>query len=121
MNRLIVLSLLGLVALTGCGPSVQEQRNLAITKFQQNHFDEARIEFHQVLNRQPADAPSFYYLGLMDQADGKMTHAIYYYQCALTADPSMDAAREELKKAKGQSPTGETLIFLPTLGQEPRD
>lgn len=121
MNRLIVLSILGLVAMTGCGPSLEQQRNLAITKYETNHFDESRQLFHEITYRNPGDAQSYYYLGLMDQADGKMTDAIYRYQCALTADPSFGPARQELAKAKSQSPTGETLEFLPTLGQLPHD
>jgi tetratricopeptide (TPR) repeat protein len=121
MNRLMMCGLLALVVIGGCGSSLQERRNLAVSNFQENRFEEAKSQFKQIVDRNPDDAASCYYLGLIAQSEGKLTDAIYYYQCALTADPSLDAARTMLARAQAQSPTGKELIFLPPLAEAPSD
>lgn len=123
MNRLSICGLLALVVLSGCaGPSLQERRNLAIRDFQQNRFEPATVGFNAIIEKWPSDAVSYYYLGLISHAEGRSQMAVYYFQCALTADPGFKAARVAMEQVNQTlPPNSRGLVFLPTPGSLPTD
>jgi tetratricopeptide (TPR) repeat protein len=91
-----------LVAVSGCGPSTGSIRDKAITEYQLGHTDQARGLFQRVLDREPTDPQSYYYLGCIAHADGFYERAIFCYQCTLDVDPSFTPARVALKRAQEQ-------------------
>ena len=122
MNRLILCGVLAVAFLSGCGgPSHQERLSLAISELQQGRLDSAASQFRAIVENYPGDAQSYYYLGMINQAEGKPEMAIYYYQCALTADPGFRAARDAMNRAKDTTHVGPQLIFHPNPGSLPTD
>jgi tetratricopeptide (TPR) repeat protein len=116
MNRLIICGLLTLttVYVTGCGPSLDEQRNIAASNYQVGRFDEATSQFEQIVERHPADSASYLYLARIYRAQKRYEQAIYNYQRALTADASNSAARRELDQTRSEAgPTAPILVFHP--------
>lgn len=115
MNRVMIVLVLALAALTaGCGPTLEQQRTQAIGQFQMGKLDAAEEGLQQVVSHRPGDSLALYYLGRVRHARNELVMAIYYYQCALTADPSNREARQWLERAKHDAgPIGPDLEYLP--------
>jgi len=102
------------VLLAGCAPSPEELRDKAIAEFQLGRLDKAEDFIEQALSRDPAMPEALYYLGRIRHAQGFQEQAIYYYQCALDADPKCYPAQRWLEKAEQETgTTGPRLQFIP--------
>jgi len=97
-------------ALIGCDPSPSELRTTAISEFQVGHNQKAEELFQRVIDKYPADADSWYYMGRIAHADKKYERALYCYQCAIDADPGYEPAKYWLKKA--QADAGDVANYL---------
>ena len=115
MNRLMIIGILALSILVGCpGPTQEQQMDQAKSYFETGKTDQARVLFSQLADRNPSDKESRYFLGRINHAENQLEWAIYWYQCALSVDPSYTLARQWLDRAtKEAGTTGQNLIFLP--------
>ncbi len=114
MNRLTVCGLLTLAMVSGCGPSLEKQRSLAISNYQVGRFDEAAIQLNQIVDRHPADSASYLYLARIYRAQKQYEQAMYNYQRALTADASNSIARRELEQTRSEAgPSAHILMIHP--------
>lgn len=124
MNRLIacgflaIAMLIGSLTIAGCGPSISQQRDMAISDFRTNHFDEAQRRFDQIVAHGP-DAESYYYLGRIYHIEAQYSNAIFNYQYCLRTDPSYAPAKMWLKRALEDYPSGKTLLFIPMPDEQP--
>jgi tetratricopeptide (TPR) repeat protein len=117
MKRSCLIAVLAGLLLAGCEPSVGELRTQAISEFQIGHTQQAKDLFQRVLNRTP-DPQSLFYMGQIMESEGFFEQAIYYYQCAIDADPRNGEARLRLAKVMDRAgPVGQQLRFIP--GQQP--
>jgi tetratricopeptide (TPR) repeat protein len=115
--RSIVLLALTLVAFcgAGCGPSLQQYRQQGVADLQMGRFETAEESFGQVLAQRPSDPFSLYYMGVIKQRQGDYVQAMYYYQSAIDADPTMTAAKVGLAKSLQQAGSaGPHLTFIPS-------
>jgi tetratricopeptide (TPR) repeat protein len=101
-------------AFAGCGPNVNEMRTKATTEYQVGHAQQAQEQFLKILDREPSDPITLYYLGRINMEQNRLEMAIYYFQCCLDADPSFAAARQDLRRAEQLArPIGSRLRFIP--------
>lgn len=120
MFRWTLIASLALVVLSGCGASLDERRNSAISNFQTSHLDTAKAQFTTIIDQHPADGVSYYYLGRIYHAEGKYEMAAYNYQRALLCDPSNSQARLWLERAENESPIAKNIRIIPNDGQLPQ-
>lgn len=114
MKYVILCGLCLVVLLSGCGPTIEQKRDLGISEFQIGHLDKAGNILLQVLDQRPSDPQALYYMGRVRHAQDFLEQAIYYYQCAVDADPSFKEARDHLAKAQQQAGVaGQRLQFIP--------
>ena len=114
MAKWTVLMLCTALLLAGCGPGAAELRQRGIAEFQLGNEPQAKAYLQQVLDQHPSDPGALYYMGRIVHAEGAYEQAVYYYQCAIDADPSQADARKWLAKAQSDAgATGEILRFIP--------
>jgi tetratricopeptide (TPR) repeat protein len=120
MKQLLIAALFATMLLTGCGPSTDELRTQGIAEFQVGHLDKAQSLFDRVLERKPSDGQSLYYMGRIYHATGFFERAIYCYESAIDADPSLDVARLWLMRAKSEAgSSGKILEIIPPQNPRP--
>ncbi|MFP3937857.1 MAG: tetratricopeptide repeat protein [Phycisphaerae bacterium] len=111
--RYLTILIMGLL-LAGCGPSVRDVRERAISQYQLGEIERAEMNFREVLDKRPYDADSLYYMGRIQQARGRPLRAVYYYQSCLDVDPSHEMARLWLGRAERQTgQAGKELRSIP--------
>ncbi len=112
MKRFVLIAMfVAVFVMAGCG--VGKMRTEAISEYQVGHVEQAEKLFNQVLQREPSDARSLYYLGRIYHGRGRYEMAISYYQQALGADPSLTDARKWLERAVERTgTTGEKLLIM---------
>ncbi len=71
--------------------------NLGIIALRKNQLSLAEAYFQQVLELDPADAQTYYYLGTIQRRTGQYRAAVFYLNKALEFDPYLKSATEELE------------------------
>jgi tetratricopeptide (TPR) repeat protein len=111
---------LAAVMAVGCTPSAAEYRRSAVADIQAGNYQAAEAKLEQALAQRPGDGASLYYMGRSRHAQGDYVEAIYYYQSAIDADPSLQAAKLALADAKRQAgPAARYLDIIPPSVAEP--
>ena len=119
MKKLCLILALVMLA-GGCGPSIEQYRSQGVTQLQNGDREQAERNFLQVLSQKPSDPPSLYYMGVLKQSQGDHVAAMYYYQSAIDADPTLTAAKIGLARAKQQAgEAGKHLTFIPQSVAQP--
>ena len=101
--RIISVVLCGVVlasVLGGC-VTVGQQRSEAISAYQVGDYERAEALFEGVLQREPIDAVSYYYLGAIAQSQRKYVRAMQMYEQSLRAQPSNLPAQNGIEDVKG--------------------
>jgi len=71
---------------------------LGVCHFKQNSFETAIFHFKRAVDLNPASGIDYANLGVNYSRLGKQEEAVHYFTIALTLDPSLDFARDELAR-----------------------
>lgn len=105
---------LGIMLLSGCTPTPDELVQEGISQFQLGHLERAEANIKQALDRRPSHPLGLFYMGRLYHAQKFYVMAIYYYQAAYDADPSLTEAMHFLEQAKQEAgAAGQRLQFIP--------
>jgi tetratricopeptide (TPR) repeat protein len=114
-GRIWAVGVAGLLALAGCGPTLEQQRmhDIAadgVSLFQRGQYREAREDFEFALQATPNDANLLFNIGQCDDRLGDLRKAEEYYQKCLVQNAKHAACRQALallwrKTDRGQQAT----------------
>ncbi len=85
--------------LGGCTSELQKNRELGVSLYQKEHYDQSLAALTTALKCDEFDAVSNTYAGLIHYRAGNYQQACYHFKTALQADPSSEQAKAGLTAA----------------------
>jgi ribosomal protein S12 methylthiotransferase accessory factor len=73
---------------------------MGVCHFKQNNFNEAIVHFHRAVELAPASAIDYANLGVNYRKIGQTDEAVKYFELALSLDPSIEFARQQLAECQ---------------------
>lgn len=75
--------------------------NAGILLLELDSFNQAKEEFHMLSKVDPANALSYYYLGVIAESSGEFSKALHQYKQAYTLSPDFQRARDAVLRLQG--------------------
>ena len=116
---LLLIGLLGLVALTGCGPTATGHFEKGNEFYEAMQFEEAAVEYEKALELEPENVDVMSNLGVTYYRLGKLDEAVEVYNKAIVIAPEDADIRSNLAAAyvQKQGPDGGTEYLNMALEQ----